>query len=111
MKLAKPSGILSVFITGLLWIITPSIAAETALPVTVKLLSCGPTVQAACQRDDRCCVLLEGKPDKPFDVAQNEDNQMIGTFGYSVDQSQISVPISVSYSADKNTQTQTYLLQ
>ncbi len=37
----------------------PVYAAEATLPISVRLVSCGPTVAQACELDLRCCGFLE----------------------------------------------------
>lgn len=46
-------------------------AAETILPISVKLVQCGPTIEKACERDSRCCALLQG-----YEIAEIENNPL-----------------------------------
>ena len=59
------------FILALILLLAqPAHAGEgtgATLPIRVKLVSCGPTVEKACKRDHRCCSLLDS-----YDLAQSE---------------------------------------
>ena len=57
-----------VFFGFLFLLVSPAYAEEGAmLQIRVKLVSCGPTVEKACERDRRCCSLLGA-----YDIAQSE---------------------------------------
>ena len=43
-----------------------ALAGDGSLNIRVNLISCGPTVQAACRRDDRCCVFMSDFPNPKF---------------------------------------------
>lgn len=50
-------------------------AADGVLPITVRLISCGPTVEKACQRDSRCCGLFGGN----IELAEYESAQALNS--------------------------------
>lgn len=80
----------------------PALAAEALLPVSVRLIQCGPTVEQACREDSRCCALLDS-----FELAQVENSNIPS----STPKPQELYPGSDSYYFDLQSNTNTELLQ
>lgn len=55
-------------------------ANEAILPVSVKLVQCGPVIEKACERDSRCCALMGARS---IEIALNHERSEPASYGHS----------------------------